>query len=189
MSQGAIKYFRDTLRKKLKRPCCGRYLPLWDEKEWKKYEIDIPYKSNDFIVFLYQIKTDLCCIQDTNGQVLCNAIDKFFYLLFDFETFFNIFLSNNIYETKVEIIDDVSKFNQLNISPSRLYGKWTYLELFHDLRKKMNEWNYWKRTIAVAFAKIVISDFNYIRAQENISKYLQDFVDNIEKVFNSALEK
>ena len=83
-----IKYFRDNLRKKLKRPYCGRFLSLWDDENWKKYELDIPYNSNEFLVFFYQIKNDLCCIQDTNGRMLHNAIDKFFLSVIRFRYIF-----------------------------------------------------------------------------------------------------
>ena len=35
-----INYFRMNLKKKLHRPNCGRYLPLWDDKVWIKREVD-----------------------------------------------------------------------------------------------------------------------------------------------------
>ena len=134
MTNEIIKYFKCGLKRKLKRPYCGRYLSLWDDRVWKRHitNINISYiNSNDFLIFLYQTKRDLSCIEDDNGQTLCNATDKFFYVMFDFETYFNIFLSNNIYNTRVKIIDNIIIYNQFNSLPSRLYGKFKYLELFN----------------------------------------------------------
>ena len=106
MSNEIIKYFKSGLKKKLRRPNCGRFLSLWDDRIWTNHIPDttLDYiKSNDFLLFLYQTKYDLCCIQDNNGQNLSNAIDKFFYLLTEFETYFNIFISNNIYANREEV--------------------------------------------------------------------------------------
>ena len=145
-----IKYFRCGLQKKLKRPNCGRYLPLWDDTEWKKNRVfsEIPYINlNEFLYFLYQTKYDLCCIYDKNGQTIYNAIDKFFYVLFDFETYFNVLISCGIYKNRVEVINDIITFNQLNFLPRRLHNKYKFIELFKDLVKKTNEWEYWKRVV------------------------------------------
>ena len=134
-----IKYFKNGLKKKLKRPNCGRYLSLWDDRQWKKNinNINIAYiNSNDFLIFLYQTKFDLSCIQDNNGQTLYNAIDKFFYILFDFENYFNVFISNNLYKNRAEILNDIINFSQFNCTSYRFYGKCRYLELFQDLVKK-----------------------------------------------------
>ena len=143
--------------------------------------------SNDFLVFLYQTKYDLCCIQDTNGQILYNAIDKFFYLMFEFETYFNVFISNNIYKQRVEIINDIIQFVQFNCLPSRLYNKCRFLGLFQDLTKKTNEWNYWKRLIIITYAKIILTDYSYEYAQRNASDFLQKLIKNIEQIFDKGL--
>ena len=185
-----IKYFKNGLKRKLQRPNCGWHLSLWDDRQWKKNitNINIAYfNSNDFLLFLYQTKYDLCCIEDTNGQVLHNAIDKFFYVMFDFETYFNIFLSNNIYKNRVEIINDIINFNQFNSLPYRLYGKFRYLELFQDLVKRTNEWNYWKRVIIITFTKIILTDFSYEYAQRDAPDFLEELINNIEKVFHEGL--
>ena len=66
----------------MRRPRCGRFLSLWDEKIWinNVTNIHLDYiKSNDFLLFLYQTKHDLCCVENANAQNLKNAIDKFFY--------------------------------------------------------------------------------------------------------------
>ena len=190
MTSKIIKYFRNGLRKKLERPNCGRRLSLWDDRTWKKYitNIKIAYiDSNDFLVFLYQTKYDLCCVEDINGQTLHNAIDKFFYLMFDFETYFNIFISNNIYKNRIEIINDIINFKQFNCLPYRFYGRSRYLELFQDLVKRTDEWNYWKRVIIITYTKIILTDFSYEYAQKEASNFLQELINNIEEVFNKGL--
>ena len=111
-----IKYFRKSLRKKLDRPCCGKYLSLWDDKKWKKHitNIDVEYiNSNDFLIFLYQTKYDLCCISSPTGQILYNALNRFFYIIFEFETYFNVFILNKIYKDRIEIINDIIVTNTL----------------------------------------------------------------------------
>ena len=138
MTDKIIKYFKYGLRKKLKRPNCGRYLSLWDDKRWNRNKSfsNISYvNSNEFLYFLYQTKHDLCCVNDNNGQIIYNAIDKFFYLLFDFESYFNVFISNNIYKDRTEIINDIINFNQFNCLPYRLHNKYKFVELFRDLVK------------------------------------------------------
>ena len=187
MGNEIIEYFKNNLKRKLKRPYCGRYLSLWDNRKWEKKTTNIAcIDSNDFLLFLYQTKHDLCCIQDSNGQTLYNAIDKFFYLLFDLETYFNIFISNNIYENRPEILNDIN-FVQFNCFPNRLYGKYKYLELFQDLVKRTNEWNYWKRLIVISYTKIILTDISYEYAQRHASDFLQELISNIEKVFHKGI--
>ena len=189
MSNEIIEYFKNNLKKKLKRPNCGRCLSLWDGRKWEKSVTNIPYiNSNDFLAFLYRTKHDLCCIEDVNGQSLYNAIDKFFYLIFNFETYFNIFLLNNIYQNKPEIMNDIINFHKFNCIPSRLYGKYRYIDLFQDLVKRLNEWNYWKRLIIITYSKIILTDFSYNYAQRYAPDYLEELINNIEKIFHKALE-
>ena len=186
-----IKYFRCGLRKKLKRPNCGRYLSLWDDFEWKKSRIfsEIPYINlNEFLYFLYQTKYDLCCIEDRNGQIIYNAIDKFFYVLFDFETYFNVFISYGLYKSRTEVIKDVINFNQFKFLPRRLYNKHKLIESFHDLIKKTNEWEYWKKIIVVTYTKIVVTELSFEQAKISAPRYLQELIENVDKIFNKALE-
>ena len=189
MGNEIIEYFKNNLKRKLKRPNCGRYLSLWDDRKWEKNITNIAYiNSNDFLVFLYQTKHDLCCIEDINGQTLYNAIDKFFYLIFNFETYFSIFILNKIYKDRTEILNDIINFNQFNCLLYRLYGKYRYIDLFQDLVKKINEWNYWKRLIIITYTKIILTDYSYEYAQRNASNFLQELINNIEKVFHKGLE-
>ena len=51
MTNETIKYFKSNLKKKLRRPRCGRFLSLWDKKIWKNNVNNIHLdniKSNDF---------------------------------------------------------------------------------------------------------------------------------------------
>ena len=190
MTNEIIKYFRNGLRRKLKRSNCGRFLVLWDDTHWKKYptNININYiKSSDFLVFLFQTKNDLCCIYDNNGQNLCNALDKFFYFMFDFETYFNFFTSNNIYKNRVEIMNDIINFKQFNYTPNRFYNSIQYLELFKDLIKRTDEWNYWKRIVIITFPKIILTDSGYENAQINAQGFLQELIKNIDQIFDKGL--
>ena len=191
MSEEIIKYFRLGLRKKLKRPNCGRFLSLWDDRKWKNHveNISLDYiKSNGFLLFLYQTKHDLCCVNDKNAQNLQNAIDKFFYLLFEFERYYNVFISNNIYENKIEIIDAIRNFYNYNYFPQRLKNQCRYIELFKDLIKRIAEWNYWKRVIIINYTKIILTDFSYQYAQEVAQEFLRELIINIEKVFDKGIE-
>ena len=188
MNNKIIEYFRKNLRKKLCRPNCGRYLSIWDKKKWKKNITNIPQiDANDFLSFLFEAKYNLCCIQDVNGQMLCNALDKFFYVLFDLEAYLSIFIVNKIYKDRVEILNDIISFNQFNCLPHKLRNKYKYIELFHDLVKKTTEWNYWKRLIIISFAKITLSSFSYEYAMKNSPNFLQELINNIEKVFHKGL--
>ena len=191
MSEEIIKYFRLGLRKKLKRPNCGRFLSLWDDRKWKNHveNISLDYiKSNEFLLFLYQTKHDLCCVNDKNAQNLQNAIDKFFYLLFEFERYYNVFISNNIYENKIEIIDAIRNFYNYNYFPQRLKNQCRYIELFKDLIKRIAEWNYWKRLIIINYTKIILTDFSYQYAQQVAQEFLRELIINIEKVFDKGIE-
>ena len=194
MSDEIIKYFRDGLRKKLARPKCGRILSLWDDgATWKNHiqniDLKIDYiKSNKFLSFLFQTKNDLCCVVDNNAQHLSYAIDKFFYLIVEFETYYNIFIFNKVYKNRIEIIDDVIYFHRYHSFPKKLHFQYRYIELFKDLLKKIDEWNYWKRLVIINYTKIILTDYSYHYAQKVASNFLQDLVNNIEKVFNKGLD-
>ena len=191
MATKIIKYFKDGLKKKLTRPCCKRFLSLWDDREWKNHvdNIKLDYiKYNDFLLFLYQTQYDLCCVEDNNAQNLRNAIDKFFYLLFEFERHYSIFISNKIYKCRLEIINDVIHYYQYNLFPQKILFQYRYIELFKDLIKRIDEWKYWKRLIIINYAKIILTNYNYEYAQNVASKYLHELVENIEKLFNKGLD-
>ena len=97
------------------------------------------------------------------------------------------FISNNIYKNRIEIINDIINFKQFNCLPYRFYGRSRYLELFQDLVKRTDEWNYWKRVIIITYTKIILTDFSYEYAQKEASNFLQELINNIEEVFNKGL--
>ena len=191
MSKQIINYFRLGLKKNLARPNCARFLSLWDDNKWKKHDnnITLDYiKSNDFLIFLYQTKHDLCCVENINAHNLSNAIDKFFYLLFEFEGYYSIFISNDIYKNRMEIIDTVIRFYRYNYFCQRLRYQYKYVEFFKELIKKIDEWNYWKRLIIINYTKIILTDCSYQYAQEVAQEFLQTLIKNIEKVFDKGIE-
>ena len=192
MTNETIKYFKSNLKKKLRRPRCGRFLSLWDEKIWKNSgvtNIQLDYiKSNDFLLLLYQTKHDLCCVENVNAQNLNSAIDKFFYLIFEFERYYTMFITNNLYKNRIEIIDDVIRFYRYNSFPQKILYQYRYLDLFKDLIKKIDEWEYWKRIIIISFTKILITDFSYEYAQRVAPDNLRLLINNIQKVFNKGLD-
>ena len=190
MTDEVIKYFKNNLRKKLKRPKCGRFLSLWDEKVWVNHvkNIQLDYvKSNNFLLFLYQTKHELCCVEDINAQYLNNAIDKMFYLIFEHERYYGIFIFNKLYNNRVEIIDDVTHFYCFNSFPQKIQKHYRYIELFKDLIKKIDEWAYWKRIAIISVNKIILTDFSYEYAQKVAPQDLQNLISNIERVFNKGL--
>ena len=146
-------------------------------------------KANDFLIFLFQTKVDLCCIQDENGQALSNAIDKFFFLLFDFQSYFNVFVLHGIYNSRIEIINDIIKYkrNSYISSFDRMIGKNKILELFKELVRKTDEWNYWKRLIIINFTKILITEQKYKQAEIHEINYLQTLIGYVEQIFNKGM--
>ena len=190
MTDEVIRYFKNNLSKKLKRPRCGRFLSLWDEKIWvnRVNNIHLDYvKSNNFLLFLYQTKHELCCVEDINAQNLNNAVDKMFYLIFEHERYYSMFIFNKLYNNRLEIIDDVSYFYRFNTFPSKIQKQYRYIELFKDLIKKIDEWAYWKRIAVISFTKIILTDFSYEYAQKVAPAELQNLINNVEKVLNKGI--
>ena len=186
----SINYFRNVLRSRLQRAVCGRFLPLWDDKNWTKREtdIDLDYvQANDFLVFLYQTKIDICCHNDITAQCLSNAIDKFFFLMFDFQSYFNVLINAKYYNNRVEIVKDALKYKTANIIPRKLISNIKYLELFMDLNKKIDEWDFWRRQVIINFVKVSLGRDTYESSQNNDEEYLRKFISNVEKLFYIGL--
>ena len=185
-----INYFRTNLKRRLKRPNCGRYLPLWDDKQWIKREVDIDLDyivANEFVVFLYQTKDDTCCMENSEGKMLSNAIDKFLFLSYDFQGYFNILIKSKMYTTRAEIIEDISQYRRTNIFSNKYVTRLNFLEVFLDLNKKLNEWMYWKRQLIINFIKIILSKDSYAAAQKHSHDYLIQLISYIEKLFNKGI--
>ena len=186
-----INYFRKNLREKLPRALCGRFLPLWDDEKWIKHPTDINLdyiNANDFLVFLYQTKKDTCCHIDIRAQALSNAIDKFFFTMFDFQSYFDILLKTEYYNNLVEIVNDIEKFKENKKIPTKLISNIYYLEIFIDLSKKMDEWNFWQKDIIRNFCKIVLGEQNYNGIEKNDAANLIKLLYNIEILFFKGLE-
>ena len=165
-------------------------MPLWDDKYWIKRKVDIPIdyiNANEFLVFLYQTKKDICCTQDVAVQLLTNAIDKFFYLLFDFQSYFDVFKQSGLYNSRVEIMDDIIKYKENLFIPKKFMTNLKFMELFTDLIKKMDEWNFWKRQVIISFAKILITLDSYNFAQIHQVGYLKYLLSYIEHLFDQGI--
>lgn len=185
----AIEYFRSSLRKNLNRPSCGRYLPLWDDQNWVKREIDINLDyigQNDFLVFLYQTKRDICCLEDTNVLMLNNAIDKFLYLLFDFESYFRALLAMEIFTSRCQVVDEIIKFKQTSRQPKELFNKQKASIVFRDLVKRTDEWNYWKNVLIQSFLKIILGT-TYQNALKHDLDFLYKITQNADQIFTLAM--
>ena len=185
-----INYFRTNLKRRLKRPNCGRYLPLWDDKQWIKRQVDIDLDyiiANEFVVFLYQTKDDTCCMENSEGKMLSNAIDKFLFLTYDFQGYFNILIKSKMYTTRAQIIKDIKQYRQTNIFSNKYITRIKLLEVFLDLNKKLNEWIYWKRTFIISFIKILLSEETYNAAEQHSPNYLTQLIYYIEKLFIRGL--
>ena len=185
-----INYFRKNLREKLPRAMCGRFLPLWDDQKWIKHPTDINLEyinANNFLVFLYQTKKDICCHTDIRAQGLSNAIDKFFFVMFDFQSYFDILLKTKHYNNQLEILNDVEKFKENKKIPNKLISNIYHLEIFIDLSKKMDEWNYWRKMIIRNFTKIVLGEQNYMGIEKDDAENLEKLLYNIELLFFKGL--
>ena len=185
-----INYFRNELRNKLPRAFCGRFLPLWDDIIWikRKTDVNLDYiKANDFLVFLYRTKKDICCHIDVNAQCLSNAIDKFFFLMFDFQAYFEILLKTSHYNNRVEILQDILKYKEKCTVPAKLVNTIKHMELFIDLSKKINEWDYWRKQIIGNFTKIVLGANNYKAIEKDDAENLEKLLNNIELLFFKGL--
>ena len=186
----SINYFRNQLRSRLRRATCARFLPLWDDKDWTKREtdIDLDYvQANDFLVFLYQTKKDICCHYDITAQCLSNAIDKFFFLMFDFQSYFNVLINAKYYNNRIEIVKDALKYKTVNTIPHKLISNIKYLELFMDLCKRIDEWDFWRRQVIINFVKVSLGRDTYKSSQNNDEEYLRKFISNVEKLFYIGL--
>lgn len=192
MSSSIIAYFRTNLKNKLPRPMCGRFLPLWDETKWVKRptEISLNYiEANEFLVFLFQTKKDTCCHTDVAAQSLTNAIDKFFFLMFDFQSFFNVFIQNKLYKHRLEVLQDIYEYKTKNIVPRKLFTNTKFLELFIDLSKRIGEWDFWRRQVIINFVKIFLGKDVYNSWCQSNTDYLQKYINNVEQLFFVGLNE
>ena len=126
-------------------------------------------------------------MENTEVKMLSNAIDKFFFLLYDLQSYFSVLLKNKVYTNRIQIIDDIIQYKQTNLVPKKISGCVKTIEVFYDLVKRTDEWNYWKRLIVINFTKITISLYTYKNAEKNEPEYLKKLIGYVEEIFNRAM--
>ena len=192
MSLGEIiDYFRDVLKNKLVRPPCQKVLTLWDQNCWIKANNIQMYSllnSNDFLQFWFRTCFELCCVNDANAAALKNAIDKYFYLLIDFENYFTIFMSKKVFKTRIEIMNSVIDYNLDKSIKSKVRRNQELKSLFIDFVNRVNEWNYWKKIILVQFIKINIGQEKYEKAKKDSPENLTLLFNNTEKLWDKGIQ-
>ena len=193
MSLGQIiDYFRDELRKKLQRPACQRTLTLWDQVYWLKsmnIHANFLINTNDFLQFWYRTCHELCCVNDSRAIILRNALDKYFYFLFDFEFYFNFFIDRKTFKNAEDIMTAVVHYNldKKNLK-SKLKRNKELHELFKQLVNRVNEWNYWKKVIIVEFIKINIGEAAYEKAKQDSLDGLTELLRNTEILWDRGVQ-
>ena len=186
-----IDYFRNELRNKLLRPACQKHLTLWDHDCWIKsnhVHAHFTINANDFLQFWYRTCYELCCVNDIRAFCLKNALDKYFYLMLDFENYFIIFIQRKIFKSRPEILQAVTNYNlDTNSLKSKVRRNKTIEHLFKEFVNKVNEWNYWKKIIIIQFIRINIGEGAFQSAQKNSIQNLCTLVQTTEKVWDRGV--
>ena len=79
------------------------------------------------------------------------------------------------------------KYKKKCIVPSKLVNETRNLELFIDLSKKINEWDYWRKQIIRSFTKIVLGGDIYKNVEKDDAENLEKLLNNIELIFFKGL--
>ena len=193
MSVGQIiDYFRNQLRNKLLRPSCQKYLTLWDHECWIKSNDAHPHliiNANDFLQFWYRTCYELCCVNDIRAFCLKNALDKYFYLMLDFDNYFVIFIQRKMFKSRPEVLQAITNYNLDSSSlKSKVRRNKTIEQLFKELVNKVNEWNYWKKIIIIIqFIRISIGEQTFQAAQKNSIQGLCELVQNTDKLWDRGV--
>ena len=195
MSLGQIiDYFRNELRTKLLRPYCAKNLTLWDHDCWiKSNDIYQHYllNNNDFLQFWFRIYNELCCCNDIRALTLKNALDKYFYFLLDFETYFHTFISSKVFSSTRKIMQAVVDYN-LNRNKLRTKVKRNKKtrELFLEFVNRVNEWNYWKKVIIEQFVRINIGEEAYKQVKEDYNSLKQfiELLKNTDQLWDKGIQ-
>ena len=195
MSLGQIiDYFRNELRTKLLRPYCAKNLTLWDHDCWiKSNDIYQHYllNNNDFLQFWFRICNELCCCNDIGALTLKNALDKYFYFLLDFETYFHTFISSKVFPSTRKIMQAVVDYN-LNRNKLRTKVKRNKKtrELFLEFVNRVNEWNYWKKVIIEQFVRINIGEEAYKQVKEDYNSLKQfiELLKNTDQLWDKGIQ-
>ena len=195
MSLGQIiDYFRNELRTKLLRPYCAKNLTLWDHDCWiKSNDIYQHYllNNNDFLQFWFRTSNELCCCNDIRALTLKNALDKYFYFLLDFETYFHTFISSKVFPSTRKIMQAVVDYN-LNRNKLRTKVKRNKKtrELFLEFVNRVNEWNYWKKVIIEQFVRINIGEEAYKQVKEDYNSLKQfiELLKNTDQLWDKGIQ-
>ena len=139
-------------------------------------------------MFWYQTSFELCCVENQAGLNLRNCLDKYFYFLLDFENYYSIFLSKGTFQSRKDIMDAVIEFNIYNTIKSKVKRNKKIEELFKDLVKRVNEWNYWKKMLLIQFLKVSIGEEQYINAQKDKIILLSELLNNLETLFDKGIQ-
>ena len=191
MSLGEIiDYFRTELRNKLTRPKCQRPLYLWDQNYWIRSNIKSHFiiNSDEFLLFWYQTCYELCCVDTPAAIGLKNALDKYFYFLLDFESYFSIFLSKRTFLTRKGVMDAVIDYNLEKKLRSKVKRNKKIEQIFKEFVNRVNEWNYWKKVIIIQFLKINIGQEAYDAATTNSINGLAELMQNTEKLWDKGIQ-
>ena len=190
--QQIIDYFRDELRKKLRRPTCQRLLTLWDHVYWLKSnqtQIHFLLNANEFLQFWYRTCYELCCVNDSSAIVLKNALDKYFYFLFDFENYFCVFIERKTFKSRQDIMTAVVEYNlDKKKLKSKLKRNKELEDFFKELVNRVNEWNYWKKVIINEFIKINIGEAPYNAARKDSLNGLAKLLYNTEELWDRGVQ-
>lgn len=139
-------------------------------------------------MFWYRTSFELCCVENQAGLNLRNCLDKYFYFLLDFENYYSIFLSKGTFQSRKDIMDAVIEFNIYNTIKSKVKRNEKIEELFKDLVKRVNEWNYWKKMLLIQFLKVSIDEEQYINAQKDKIILLSELLNNLETLFDKGIQ-
>ena len=84
-------------------------------------------------------------------------------------------------------MDDIIKYKENHFIPKKFMINLKLMELFTDLTKKIDEWNFWKKQVIISYAKILITLESYNFAQKHQVDYLRDLLSYIEQVFDEGI--
>ena len=109
--------------------------------------------------------------------------------MFDFQSFFNIFTQNKLYAHRLEVLQDIFEYKTKDVIPKKLIVNTKFLELFIELSKRINEWDFWRRQVVINFVKIFLGKDVYNSSCQSDMNYLQKYINNVEQLFFAGLNE
>ena len=73
-------------------------------------------------------------------------------------------------------MDDIIKYKENHFIPKKFMINLKFMELFTDLTKKIDEWNFWKKQVIISYAKILITLESYNFRSKTPSRLLKRFI-------------